>query len=82
LRILAISFEGITERTEEKKITFKDLALLHRIAPNQFKNLTITRWDSENRETLYFDVQNTPNMPIAYAARISISLPTFFNTCA
>jgi hypothetical protein len=21
-------------------------------------------------------------MPIAYAARISISLPTFFNTCA
>ncbi|MDR1434801.1 MAG: patatin-like phospholipase family protein [Puniceicoccales bacterium] len=78
LKILSTSFDDSKNRREGDMVTFKDLELLHKIAPDQFKNLTVTGWDSKEKKELYFNAQNTPHMPIAYAARISMSLPLIF----
>ncbi|MFQ5728981.1 MAG: patatin-like phospholipase family protein [Waddliaceae bacterium] len=59
-------------------ITFKDLAILHRVAPTQFKELTITGWDKTKRELIYFNKETTPGMPIALAGRISMAMPPIF----
>jgi predicted acylesterase/phospholipase RssA len=61
-----------------KMVTFSDLAILHRLAPEKFKLLTITGWNASLNRSEYFDAKRTPDMPIAYAVRISASLPFNF----
>lgn len=66
-----------TDRTAQM-ITFHDLEILHRIEPGKFKQLTLTGWDSTHGTETYFRAASHPNMPVAVAARISMSIPVFF----
>ncbi|MDR0595541.1 MAG: patatin-like phospholipase family protein [Puniceicoccales bacterium] len=71
-----------SNRTEEQMITFGDLRILAKlnISSNPFKNLIITGWDATHRRVLYFNAENTPDAPIAYAGRISASIPMIFKS--
>lgn len=68
-----------TDRTG-KMITFKDLSILSEIAPDTFKELTLTGYDKTNKQTVYFDAKRYPDMPVAIAGRISMSIPVAFQT--
>jgi len=70
-------FDG--DRTGQM-VTFKDLHLMHLLAPAQFKELTLTGWDNTNKQETYFNAQNTPDMPVAVAGRISMSIPVYFRS--
>lgn len=61
-----------------KMITFRDLGLLHQLAPETFRELTLTAWDPDNKCSIYFQKEKTPDIPICYAARISMSFPVGF----
>lgn len=67
-----------TDRTDQM-ITFRDLNVLHAIDPSTFKELTLTGFErGGTNATKYFDFNSTPDMPIALAGRISMSLPLVF----
>jgi hypothetical protein len=59
-------------------ITFADLKVLHQLYPDKFRELTLTGWDQDTKETVYFDAKNHADMPIALAARISMAIPVVF----
>lgn len=59
-------------------VTFKDLQILNRIAPDRFRNLTLTGWNATQKKMAYFSTETMPNMPVAVAARISMSAPLLF----
>lgn len=61
-------------------VTFNDLHLMHLLEPRQFKELTLTGWDDTNKRETYFNAQNTPDMPVAVAGRISMSIPVYFRS--
>ncbi len=67
---------------EGAMITFNDLTILSKVntnpKKNPFKKLVITGWDNNHGKELYFNSENTPNMPVAYAARASMALPMAF----
>lgn len=79
-----------TEARLGKMITFNDLLLLNKLDPKKFKLLTISglkvqRNDKDSvimgqSQTRYFNADTARNMPIAYAARISSSLPVIFQS--
>lgn len=60
-------------------VTFRDLRLLHQLEPARFRELSLTGWDSTLKEETYFNADNSPNMPVALAGRISMSLPGLFD---
>lgn len=66
------------DRTDEM-ITFADLRLLHQLEPGKFRQLTLTGWDSTLKQETYFNADNSPAMPVALAARISMALPGLFD---
>lgn len=68
-----------TDRTGQM-ITFADLALLQGLDPARFKALVLTAWDDTRKRMDYFSVVNAPDMPIAVAGRISMSLPVIFKS--
>jgi predicted acylesterase/phospholipase RssA len=59
-------------------LTFADFTLLNKIAPGKFKNLEITGFNMSTQKLEVFNVENTPDMPVALAARISMALPPVF----
>ena len=63
---------------EDSMITFGDLKLLHALAPEKFKLLTLTGWNKTDQREEYFNADNTPDLQIAYAARISMAFPVVF----
>lgn len=65
-----------------KMVTFGDLKALHELAPETFKLLTITGWNKTDQREEYFDADGTPDMPLAYAARISMAFPGAFKSVA
>lgn len=67
---------------EGKMITFRDLSLLHELAPDTFKELTLTAWDPDKKCTVYFNKKDTPDIPLCYAARSSMSIPVIFKPVA
>ena len=67
---------------QDKLITFRDLSLLHQLAPDTFKELTLTAWDPDKKCTVYFDKDKTPDIPLCYAARSSMSFPVAFKPVA
>jgi predicted acylesterase/phospholipase RssA len=83
-RLRVLTAEVTFPREESAMLTFKDLELLGRIRgegiENNFKAVTLTGWDATDAKEIYFDSQNTPNMPIAHATRISMALPGAFKT--
>lgn len=56
-------------------VTFKDLAMLHAVAPNQFKEIELTGFDLNSEEGHIFNAATTPDMPVALAARVSMAHP-------
>lgn len=60
---------------EQPKITFADLAVLHRAFPQQFKQLTIPAVRFPGGELQIFNNQLTPEVEIAKACRASASIP-------
>lgn len=65
-----------------KMVTFGDLKVMHELAPETFKLLTITGWNKTDQREEYFDADSTPDMPLAYAARISMAFPVAFKSVA
>lgn len=63
---------------KDSMITFGDLKLLNTLAPDKFKQLTLTGWNKTDQVEEYFDADSAPDMPIAYAARMSMSFPAAF----
>jgi predicted acylesterase/phospholipase RssA len=63
-----------------RMLTFGDLKLLHTLEPAKFKELTLTGWNKTAGEETYFNAADTPNMPVAFAGRISMSIPIYFQT--
>lgn len=61
-----------------KMVTFGDLAALHALKPETFKELTLTGWNVTDQRESFFNAQNSPDMPVAYAGRISMSIPIYF----
>lgn len=59
-------------------ITFHDLHLLHQLVPSKFKDLVLTGYNTTTKETTYFSAATHPDMPVALAGRISMSIPAFF----
>lgn len=64
--------------TETHPITFRDLRLLSQIDSTRFKDLTLVGYDSDNKKNVYFNADTTPDLPIATATRISMSIPVLF----
>ena len=61
-------------------ITFRHLALLHKIAPQKFKKLIISAFNHTTQKVEYYHSDgDNPKMPIADAVRCSASLPFIFN---
>ncbi|MDR0740428.1 MAG: patatin-like phospholipase family protein [Puniceicoccales bacterium] len=81
-RLRNLTAEVTFPREESSLLTFKDLELLGKIRgegiENNFKEIILTGWDATDGKEIYFDAQNTPDLPIAYATRISMALPGAF----
>jgi predicted acylesterase/phospholipase RssA len=67
-----------TNPRDETMLTFKDLQLLRKLDPTAYKELQLTGYNTQNNEGVLFNADTTPNMPIAYAARITMALPGLF----
>lgn len=61
----------VARKTGNPNITFRELAALG----NPFKKLTLTGSNLTTGKLEYYNAQNTPDMPIIQAARISASFP-------
>ncbi|MBS7778822.1 patatin-like phospholipase family protein [Acidovorax sp. CCYZU-2555] len=59
-------------------ITFHDLHLMHQLAPARFKELVLTGYNNDQKQGTFFSAATHPNMPVALAGRISMSIPMFF----
>lgn len=70
--------QNFDENRQGKMVTFGDLKALHELAPEKFKNLTLTGWNKTDQREVYFDAQTAPDMPLAYAARMSMAFPIAF----
>ncbi|MDR1366776.1 MAG: patatin-like phospholipase family protein [Puniceicoccales bacterium] len=82
-RLRSLMQEITFPREENAMLTFKDLELLVKIQgegiENNFKSIVLTGWDATDGKEIYFDAQNTSDLPIAYAVRMSMALPIAFN---
>ena len=64
-----------------KPLTFKELALLHQLDPSRFRNLVVTGYDKTKpikEAEQYYHATTHPDLSIAQAVRISMSLPIAF----
>ncbi|KIJ89114.1 hypothetical protein SB78_01365 [Rickettsia asembonensis] len=74
------ALDELRERYDQKdgKIYFKDIALLQKYDPVQYKDLVITATQQETSELTIFNNFDTPNIEIALACRASASIPLVF----
>ncbi|AFE51028.1 phospholipase [Rickettsia prowazekii] len=72
--------DELRERYNQKdgKIYFKDIALLRKYDPVQYKDLVITATQQETSALTIFNSFDTPNVEIALACRASASIPIVF----
>ena len=70
--------QNFDDNRQGKMVTFGDLKSMHELAPDKFKNLTLTGWNKTDQKEMYFDAQTAPDMPVAYAARMSMAFPIAF----
>jgi len=59
-------------------LTFNDLSILRKCDPKTFKELELTGFNLTQKTGHRYNAENTPDMPIAYAVRITMSLPGLF----
>ena len=62
------------------KICFKDLATMHLLAPQKFKDLHVTAVQQSNGELKIFNAVSSPDVEIALACRASASIPIVFQS--
>jgi predicted acylesterase/phospholipase RssA len=77
-RLQALRSTDLSGNRTGKMVTFKDLDMLHKLDSSKFKTLTLTGFDDKNGKTFYFNAKDYPDMPIAIAGRISMSIPHAF----
>ncbi len=58
-----------------RMVTFSDIALLHALAPEKFREVALSVHDTTTGKNIAFDKQTAPFMPIAYGARASMAHP-------
>jgi predicted acylesterase/phospholipase RssA len=58
-----------------KMVTFSDMKMLHALAPKQFKEIQLTGYDVSAHRGVIFNAETHPDLPIAFAARISMAHP-------
>lgn len=64
--------------SKQHSITFGDLRRLTQAVPGCFKELTLVGYDSTHKKVIYFNADTYPDLAIAAAARISMSIPFIF----
>lgn len=62
----------------DQMLTFGDLHLLRRLAPEHFKALVVTGWNQSEKRLAYFSHQTSPDLALAVAGRISMGIPRLF----
>lgn len=67
-----------THPRDATMLTFKDLKLLRKLDPTIYKELQLTGYNTKTNEGLLFNADTTPNLPIAYAVRVTMALPGLF----
>ncbi|KJW04340.1 patatin-like phospholipase family protein [Rickettsia argasii T170-B] len=74
------ALDELRERYNQKdgKIYFKDIALLRKYDPVQYKDLVIMATQQETSELTIFNSFDTPNVEIALACCASASIPLVF----
>ncbi len=77
-RSFLLSSEEGSEVTNPPMITFADLAILRKINPAKFKQLTIVGFNATQNKPEYYNAMTSPDMPLVDAVRVSISLPGIF----
>lgn len=77
-RLGQLSAPDFSQPRSTQMVTFGDLHLLHRMAPQHFKELVVTGWNREEQRVGYFSHRTHPRMPVALAGRISASVPVLF----
>lgn len=89
-RLKVLRTRALETKNEEDLITFSDLSLVKIIADfvkeqeplfemqNNFLNLILTGWSGTETKMIYFSAEEHPNLPIAYAVRVTMSLPGVF----
>jgi hypothetical protein len=65
---------------EPLMVRFSDIELLRKLPNGKkfFHLVAISMWNSEKNQTFYASHRTTPNFPVAYAARVSMSVPFVF----
>lgn len=58
-----------------KMVTFSDIALLHALAPEKFREVAMSVHDTTTGKNMVFDKLTAPSMPLAYGARASMAHP-------
>ena len=59
-----------------KMVTFNDMKMLHQMAPEKFKEITLTGWDSHDQQPIVFRAnERYGDLPVCFAARASMAHP-------
>ena len=73
------ALDDLRKRYQAKeKIYFRDIALLRKYDPVQYKDLVITAVQKDTGELTIFNSFDTPNVEVALACRASASIPLVF----
>ena len=78
LRLEVLRRPDFSAPRTQQMVTFGDLHLLQQLAPDHFKGLVVTGWNQSLQRVEYFSQQTHPDMPLALAGRISMSIPWLF----
>ena len=76
--VMGLTHQDFNVDRTHQTVTFRDLDVLSKVNSGKFKSLTLTGWNTTDKQLTYFNFENTPDMPIAIASRISMSIPYFF----
>jgi hypothetical protein len=70
----------LSRNREPYMVRFSDIELLRKLPRGKefFHLLSIALWNSERDKTVFASCETTSDFPVAYAARISMSLPFIF----
>lgn len=74
-RLSDLRTQDYTKVRSKQMITFRDMQMLHALSPENFREVHLTAYDMQERKGKYMNVENTPDMPVAYALRASIAHP-------
>lgn len=74
-RLATLRNPDYTSDRSGKMVTFSDMKMLHAMAPDNFREIQLTGYDSTRREGLLFNAETTPDLPVVFGARISMAHP-------